>query len=137
MGDFDACISKLESALRLIGESEHEVQSLIASIGDQDMPPELEEVFDYATHEIGSTLGFAIGDLKVLVARWKCRQRYRVLNSAEFEKVINTEWSVSLAKQIHASLGSREQLTLKEVSDILKDLIVEWDKLGKVVGKYT
>ncbi len=134
----DSCISKIESARKLLQEAEKEGLIALDKFKESNFQllPILEEAIHQATHEIESSLGFAVSDLSLLNNKIQCRLRYSIFTDQEFDK-ITTTWSVSLVDQIHKIVALRQSISLKEVSDIIKRLIKEWSEIGEIVGKYT
>ena len=88
-----------------------------------------EEILEGATHETASSLGLYVHEIKTLLPRIELRRKYLQLTNAEFETIANQEWSLSLVKQIHEQLQSRERIELTEASDIIKEIQHAWANL--------
>lgn len=90
----------------------------------------LREALDATTQGMSGKLGMLRSDILRLVPRVTLRQKYPQLTDAEFEKIINEEWSIPLVQHIHEQLRIRESVTLRDVSQLLKEIKREWSRLN-------
>lgn len=128
-------ISLIEEAAELLGNAEHEYERAIQDANLPQDAPEiatLEEHLHVATHETGNALGFALQDIKGLLARLDLRRKYAVFALEHVQRITEQGWSTPFVYELHQHYSS---LSLPELSALVKGLSEEWSLLPKLSSK--
>jgi len=89
-------ISLIEEAAELLGNADHKCERAIQDANLPQGAPEiaaLEEHLHAVTHETCSALGFALHDIKSLLARLELRRKYAVFTLEHFQRITEQGWS--------------------------------------------
>ncbi|HSA97438.1 MAG TPA: hypothetical protein VLJ16_15410 [Acidobacteriota bacterium] len=123
-------LEDLRIAESILSTADHEwLDALQAEWPDAKEPEiaEVEEVLHYATHETGSELGLRIEQIKRLMALARFRRRFAIFSREQLDRIVKQGWSTTLAHELHKDFPG---LSLKELSDQIKELCAEWEKLA-------
>jgi hypothetical protein len=88
----------------------------------------LEERLHVVTHETCSNFGFALADIRGLLARLNLRRKYAVFDREHFQRIAEQGWSIPVVSELHQRYPS---LSLRELSALVKGLSQEWGLLPK------
>jgi hypothetical protein len=136
---------KLTQAERLLREVEHEYGHVLAqafadaqSQGIACLDRQIaHEILHIASHETGTTVGFALQDLQLICKRLEIRLQYPFLTDRLFDRIITTQWSVHLVKEVEEQLATLDSMPIQETSTVIKKIQSEWSRLAQLGGHYT
>lgn len=126
-------VDLIEKARNLLAQAECLWPDILEQeLGASNLPEVtvVEELLHMATHEEASTLAFAIQDIETLLARVAVKSKYRVFDSQQFQYIVSSGWSTRLANELHEQIP---QISLPELSALIKDMCAEWNGLPKVM----
>lgn len=127
-------LALLDSALRQLGRAE---AGWSDALDDVNLPaglPEaalLEDLLHGATHELGSTLGFYLQDIRGLMMRVDVRRKYPLFDAAEFDEIVRRGWSTGLVRELQVR---HVEVPLADLSAQIKGMCVEWGGLPKLAA---
>lgn len=106
-------------------------EGLAGELGPESTPEAaaIEELLHIATHELSSTLGFILQDIRHLQMRGELRRKFAQFSVDRIESIVAQGWSMGLVRELHRELPD---LPLKELSAEIRSLCDEWAALPKV-----